>query len=301
MSSMNNLSIGTRSKLPLKGLRAFEAASRHLNFKLAAEELGLTPSAISHQIRALEQHLECKLFIRRAQGVALTDAGIAIAPDIIQAFNLLQTVMDKMRSDASVVRLSAAPVFAQTFLISRLNAFEHAHKGIELQLQITLGLVDISNNQGDVGIRYGAGHYPGLYSERLGENAIGIVCSPDLLDEPADLETIRQQILISNTFFKDAWSRWFAEAGSTLVPAPRQVWYESLMATLEAARNGVGVTLTPLSAVQEDLRYRRLVQPHATILPSANGYYLVCRKGEETLSKIQKVRNWVRLPFEEMN
>lgn len=281
--------------LPLSALRAFEAAARHLNFKATAEELGITTSAVSHQIRALEQHLEYSLFNRGPRGVELTSTGQEYASEIIEAFDLIRNAHAKLTSGQSIVRLSSAPVFARTFLLRQLDRFEETHSKIDLRIEVSLALANILRNEADIGIRFGNGRWPGLFSEKILDVKIVPVCSPSVLPVSRLPNEIAKHTLISFKLTEGSWESWFDAIGKPMPKLRREVWYDSLTAVLDAARDGHGIALAPTVFVQEDLESGRLVMVDAEAIPAWNGaYYLVCRKGEEELSRIYQTRLWLR-------
>jgi LysR family glycine cleavage system transcriptional activator len=285
--------------VPLSALRVFEAAARQLNFKATAEELGLTPSAVSHQIRALEQHLECNLFSRGPKGVELTSNGQEYALEIIEAFDLIRNANAKLISGQTIVRLSAAPVFAQTILLRQLDDFEETHSKIDLRIEVSLVLANILRNEADVGVRFGNGRWPGLFSEKILDVKIVPVCSPKILLESGFPENITKHTLLSFKLTEGSWDSWFSMNGKPMPKRYREVWYDSLSAVLDAARDGHGVALAPTIFVREDIENGRLVFADSEVLPAWNGaYYLVCRKGEEELSRIYQTRLWLKKAVE---
>src|SRR5690606_8238125 len=180
---------------PLNALRAFEAVARHLSMKLAAEELHVTPAAVSHQIKGLERHLGVTLFRRLNRALLLTDEGQLCLPGVREGFERLAGAMDPLRARErrSVLVASVAPSFATRWLVPRLDRLAAAHPELELRMTAEMALADFRRDDVDVGIRFGAGEYPGLRSVKLFGDTVVPMCSPGLtsgrnaLRRPADL------------------------------------------------------------------------------------------------------------------
>ena len=168
---------------PLNALRAFEAAARHLSFARAAQELHVTPSAISHQIKTLEEHLGLPLFRRLNKMLLLTDEGQALLPGLRAGFEQLADAVASARrcNLRRVLTVSAAPSFAGKWLVPRLDRFRQAQPDIDVRVDASIQLVDFARADVDVGIRYGTGRYPGLHVECLMADEVLPVCSPQLL------------------------------------------------------------------------------------------------------------------------
>ena len=198
--------------------RTFEAAARHLSFTKAAEELFVTQTAVSHQIRALEEHLGAPLFRRMNRALMLTDQGQVLLPAVRDAFDRLRAGVRRVEdlSSGGALTISTTPSFAASWLAGRLVRFQVLHPEIELQLGATSRPVDFAREGIDCGIRYGAGDWPGLVSQRLFETALLPVCSPSLLDgahplrQPADLA---QHTLLHALDGMDDWRLWLRAAG----------------------------------------------------------------------------------------
>ncbi|MBV9949290.1 MAG: LysR family transcriptional regulator, partial [Myxococcales bacterium] len=198
---------------PLNALRAFEAAARHLSFTRAAEELCVTQTAISHQIKLLESHLGARLFLRHPRRIALTAEGLAWARELGEVFSRLEAANRRLRAtagaDRPLVSVSAIPSFAARWLIPRLGRFLTEHPGLDLRVSPSEHLVDFAGERVDVGIRYGAGRYPGLVVDKLADDAFVVVCSPALLARRAlhRPEALARHLLLRDDS-RDAWPRW---------------------------------------------------------------------------------------------
>ncbi|MIL09444.1 LysR family transcriptional regulator, partial [Salmonella enterica subsp. enterica] len=180
----------------MRALRTFDAAARHLNFTRAADELGLTPAAVSYQIKEIEDQLGLALFVRTSRAIRLTPAGLIVHEGAVEALEAMRRSVGRARKLARGerrLRVTADPVFAGKWLMPRIESFRKLHPTIELRFDISSGVRDFESDDVDVGIRFGAGRYPGVVSHRLFYNLIVPVCSPDLLrtgpplQNPADL------------------------------------------------------------------------------------------------------------------
>ncbi|MDZ4320748.1 MAG: LysR substrate-binding domain-containing protein, partial [Phenylobacterium sp.] len=214
---------GDRRRLPpLNALRAFEAAARHLNFSRAAEELSVTPGAVSQQIQNLEDYVGAALFKRTPKGLLLTDAAQTALPALREAFDRLAEAASLLTAAVDGRRLSitAAPSFAAKWLVPRLGKFEEAHPQVDVWLSAGMELVDLSAGEVDLAIRYGSGRYPGLEVTPLMSETVLAVASPELmaripLNEPADL--VNHILLHDGSAELDAscpdWAMWLAARG----------------------------------------------------------------------------------------
>jgi LysR family glycine cleavage system transcriptional activator len=303
---------------PLNALRAFEAAARLLSFKKAAEELAVTPTAVSHQIRLLEEYLDQPLFRRLTRALELTHAGAAMLPQVKEGFASLASAVAKVRGQAggSIVNVCAPPSFAARWLVPRLGHFSQAHPDIELRLSSSLLVVDIredspagrdglgegSNAIYDFAIRFGRGHYPGWHVEKLFSPAYVPVCSPTLLAgshplrDPGDL---RWRALIHDATVPDfderpGWAQWLELAGVALqeemMRGPR--FADSVLA-VEAAIAGNGVALAMRPLVSADLAAGRLVMPFQLAIFSRYAYYATTPLTAPQRPAVEALRAWL--------
>ncbi len=253
---------------PLQSLRAFEAATRHLSYTRAAEELHLTHGAISHHIARLERELGgVRLFIREGHRMILTDAGQVFVLEVRQALQALAAAFENARARpthadaARLINVSVLPSLAARWLLPRLFRFQAACPGIDVAVRPTASLATLDEHDGvDLAIRYGAGTWAGLKSEKLMKSFIFPVCSPSLLASnklriPGDLPA---QVLLRNP--RQKWRPWFAAAGIN-APEPSQgAIYDDASLLLQAAAAGQGVALARSALVADDLASGRLVQ-----------------------------------------
>lgn len=284
---------------PLNALRAFEAVARHLSMARAAEELHVTPAAVSQQVRLLEDYLGLTLF-RRGKALALSDAARTVLPQLSDAFDRLERAAAQLRADSAAGPLvvSTPPAFAARWLVPRLDDFQGRHPDIELRLLATRRLVDFDTEDVDLAIRFGAGDYPRLQVERLMSEAIVAVAAPALaarIAGPADLARcplLGDDWHIGQQVFPD-WETWLASLG--VVPeAPLRIQrFGDANLTIQAAVAGLGVALAWRSLVAEDLAQGRLVRLLDLSIASDLAYHLVMPPGRARLAKVAAFRDWL--------
>ena len=273
-------------RLPsLNALRAFWAAARHGSFAAAATELHVTASAVSLQVRQLEDELGVKLFQRTPKGLVLSAQGAEILPGISDAFSQLQSTLIKNTSldGVQTLTVSVAPSFATKWLLPRLDRFVSQNPDIDVRVLATMDLVDFNNEPIDLAIRYGRGHYPGLQSDLLMREAVFPVSSPKLLDG-RDLGDLAGLLRASTLLHDDSpdqdptcpdWKSWLRAAGIDDVDWQRGPRFNQSNFVLEAAANGLGLALAKASLVQGDLAAGRLVQIAATQTQIELAYFIV--------------------------
>jgi LysR family glycine cleavage system transcriptional activator len=284
---------------PLNALRAFEAAARHLSFVRAAEELHVTPAAISQQVKLLEDHLGVSLF-QRGKKLALSDAANTVLPPVSGAFDQIERAMLKMRpyTLGNTLVISAPPAFAARWLIPRLENFQSRHPDIELRLLATKRLVNFQVEDVDVAIRFGEGNFEDLVVERLMPEAIIAVAAPALaatINSPEDLAAcnlLEDESHTINGLFPD-WGTWISTLGVNVVSPLRISHFGDANLTIQAACSGLGVTLTWHSLVVDDLKAGRLVRLLDQIIPTTLGFYLVVPQNRSALVKVNTFRTWL--------
>ena len=287
---------------PLNALRAFEAAARHLNFSRAADELSVTPGAVSQQIQNLEDYVGAALFKRTPKGLLLTDAAQTALPALREAFDRLAEAASMLTAavDGRRLTLTAAPSFAAKWLVPRLGRFEEAHPHVDVWLSAGLELVDLTAGEVDVAIRYGAGRYPGLEVRRLiGETVIPVL-SPELaasnpLNQPSDLAN---HILLHDGSPEPDdscpdWTMWLAARGLRGVDGARGPRFNQSSLVIEAAVNGRGVALAKRTLAQADLDAGRLIAPLQIATAVDFAYYVVHPKAKGRLPQVKAFINWI--------
>jgi len=287
-----------RTLPPLNGLRAFEAAARHMSFTDAAEELSVTQAAISHQVRGLEQRLGLKLFVRRNRSLLLSEAGQAYLPAVRSAFDQLNEATEKLlqKDRGGHLTVTTTSSFAVKWLVPRLGGFQRAHPEIDVRVSTTTGLVDFSREDVDIGIRYGRGQWPSLTAERLVSEDIMPVCAPSLIKGPSALKRpadLRRFTLLHIGSFPDDWQVWLTAAGIKGIDASRGVSFDFALAAYQAAMDGMGVALGRQPLVDPDLKAGRLVVPFDFKMSTELAYYLVYPPEGIRRRKIKAFRDWI--------
>ncbi|MFQ5545655.1 MAG: transcriptional regulator GcvA [Acidiferrobacterales bacterium] len=286
---------------PLNALRAFEAAGRHLSLTKAAEELHVTPAAISHQVKALEDYLGVQLFRRLNRALLLTDAGQACLPGLGEGFDRLAEAVtaSRTRDEHRALAVTVPPTFGARWLLSRLDRFRAAHPGIDVRIDATDRLVDFGREEIDIGIRYGTGNYPELHVEPLMAEEVFPVCSPRLLEGPHALrqpDDLKAHTLLHGEWTTRAqpdWSMWLLAAGVHDIDASRGPQFSLAGMAIQAAIEGHGVALAGSVLVADDLAAGRLVKPFDLSVPVSFGYYLVCAKTAVNRPRIIAFREWL--------
>lgn len=283
---------------PLNALRFFEAAARQRSFVRAAEELHVTPAAVSQQIKLLEDHLGVALF-KRGKTLVLSDAASDVLDTVSEAFDQLERAMLKIRSGSTTGPLivSAPPAFAARWLIPRMDDFHSRHPDVEIHLLATRRPVDFSMEDVDVAIRFGAGVHPGLNTERLMPETIVAVAAPGLAASiriPADLaraNLIEDDWHIMRGAFPE-WETLLATLGVVDVPLNIRRFGDADLA-IQAAITGLGVTQAWHSLVMNDMKAGRLIQVLNHAIPTDLGYHLVMPQNRTMLSKVAAFRAWL--------
>jgi LysR family glycine cleavage system transcriptional activator len=288
---------------PLKAVRYFEAAARHLSFSKAAEELNVTHSAISHQIKALEEWVGQPLFDRTGRALRLTEAGRQFLPPVRSAFQQLADAAQDLRQlcRGGPLTVSVLPSLASKWLVPRLFDFRAKHPEIEVRISATERVEQIGQGGIDIAIRYGRGKWPNVDSELLLKDDLFPIASPSLLNadtplkEPRDLANFN---LISDTTWQaaqfDFWQQWLEHAGVTgleLKSGGFSFNYSNLL--IQAAVDGLGVALGNTMLASDDLRAGRLVKPFDISVPLDTGYYVVYVRDALKRPKIRAFRDWV--------
>lgn len=280
---------------PLLALRFFEATARRLSVKLAAEELCVTPGAVSQQLRKLEEFLGCPLFERLPRGLVLTSAGSDYQASCQEALALIGRATAKlMQSQRQAIVVSCTPVFAAQWLVPRLQGFMQVAPQIDVHVSTTNRVVDLNTEDVHFAIRHGLGRYPGLRSETLMEDDYVAVCSPQLVQprstvQPADIQAHQ---LLHDEGRKD-WRLWLDAQGLTDVDSSGGVVFVDSNAAIEAALAGLGFALARRGMVEAQIAAGRLlcVQAQPVHLPMA--YYLVYRPETLIDPTMARFRDWV--------
>ncbi|AEE67838.1 LysR family transcriptional regulator [Bordetella pertussis] len=278
-------------KLPahLNALRAFEASTRHLSFSEAAAELSVTPAAVGQLVRSLETWLGMPLFVRATSGrtrLIPTDAALRALPEIRAGFDRLSAGLERLREDAAggALTVTVSPAFAAKWLLPRFERFQAAFPDTDVRLETNLKPVDFVAQRVDIGVRYGAGNWPGLTAEKLMDEQMYPVCSPELLRrirpvrQPGDLErlTLIHDLSMDGHAGFPTWDMWFRAADIAGVATSRGLKINNSAAVLQAAIDGRGVALARSVMAGDDLAAGRLVRLFPDIhFDSELAYYIV--------------------------
>lgn len=289
---------------PLGALRTFEAAARHVGFTRAADELGVTPAAVSAQIRGLEEQLGVRLFWRTSREMQLTAAGETLHAAVAEALDTVARAVERIGSTGGghKLKISVGFSFAAKWLVPRLNRFRDLHPEADVQVDISEGLADFRRDEVDVAIRFGTGSYPGLRADRLFDEEVFPICSPRLLDGAWPLRTpddLRHHTLIhqgwqaADESWPD-WRMWLKAAGVEGVDVGRGIRFDTFAFIIQATLEGQGVALGNTSLVGDDLAAGRLVRPFALSLRVPHfAYYLVCPRSAAEPPLVGAFRAWM--------
>ncbi|MFO1038810.1 MAG: transcriptional regulator GcvA [Geminicoccaceae bacterium] len=288
---------------PLNALRAFEAAARHTSFARAADELAVTPAAISQQVRQLEEDLGVQLFRRLPRGLMLTDAGRSCLPELAKAFHHLARAVEDVRAGSIDGRLvvSVIPSFAHRWLLPRLPTFCAAYPRIDLTISADMRNVDFANEDVDIGIRYGRGVYPGLDTSLLLTETVFPVCAPVLLNGPKGIrrpEDLRHHTLLHDRQLSGQepslyWRQWLRDHGLADIDADRGPGFTDSTMLTEAAVRGIGVAMGRSALVAEELEAGRLVRPFPDSRPADYAYFVVTPPGRSAGRRARAFLDWL--------
>ncbi|MGF1743011.1 transcriptional regulator GcvA [Vibrio profundum] len=291
----------------LNALRAFEASARHQSFSLAAKELNVTPAAVGQLVRSLEDWLDAPLFIRTTSGksrLQITDSAERALPDIRAGLDKLASGLERLQESVvgGVLTVTLSPAFAAKWLLPKLDRFQVQCENTDVRLDMSLSSVDFVARKIDIGIRYGLGQWPNLKAEKLLEEEVYPVCSPQFLANHPNLQ--QASSLMKTNLLHDlsmegysgfpSWSMWLKMAGvsqETLVPS---IQINNSAAVLQAAMEGHGVALARSVMAKDDLKAGRLVRLFPDIhLTSPLAYYVVYRPEYADIEKVTSFRDWL--------
>ena len=287
------------SQLPLNALRVFEASARHCSFTRAGLELRVTQTAISHQVKALEDVLGVTLFKRLPRGLALTDEGHALLPVLTDAFRRMSATLSQLEEGnfAEILTVGVVGTFAIGWLLPRLGGFKALHPHVDLRLKTNNNRADMVLDGLDFLLRFGDGAWHGTEAIHLLDAPLSPVCTPALgerLRRPADLADVE----LLRSYRLDEWSLWFRAAG--LQPPHLRGWmFDSSLTLVEAAARGVGVALVPVAMFSHDIEAGRIMQPF-TMTATTGSYWLTRLKSRAETASMKTFRQWLLAEIEEM-
>lgn len=284
-----------RSRLPpLNALRLFEAAARLSSFKNAAEELLLTPSAVSHGIQSLEEWLGVPLFLRTSKGLVLSEAGRAYVPVVRQALDLLASGSAQVinRHGSGQLSISAAPTFGARWLLPRLHKFRALHPEIQIVIDTAQERAELSEGGVDLAIRMGRGNWQGVIADKLVAEELVPVCAPSIRERVQGLSDIEQAPLIHVTRTSEDWATWAAETGRPVPDIARGLRFDTIQMAFQAACRGLGVAMGRKPLVNEELASGALVEVWEAV-PSKTAYWLVGAESRADDPRMTAFRSWI--------
>jgi LysR family glycine cleavage system transcriptional activator len=281
----------------LNGLRAFEATARHLSMKLAAEELCVTPSAVSQLLKGLESDLGTSLFRRDNRAIALTEAAQALLPPVRNAFRLIADASERVRGDphGGLLTVSVTPFFAESWLVPRLGDFHARHPDLDLRIIATTTLANLTSGEADVAIRHGLGSYRGMASDLLMAPPVIPVAAPALLERlgrPADAAALVDWPKIHDAD-RGGWAIWFAGQGVDDPGSVRGPSFDDPALLRSAVLAGQGAGLLPAPLVESYIDDGKLVAVGAQAEIAEFAYYLVVPRANVSRANISAFRAWV--------
>lgn len=291
-----------RPALPLNALRAFEAAARHLSFTRAAHELGVTHSAVSHHVKALEDRLGVALFERLNRAVRLTDAGRMLLPVLSESFDHISESLDGLTSGGGrrALTVTLTPSFASKWLVPRLGRFRALHPKIDVRLAPSLEFADLTREGYDVAVRCGDGHWPGHRVDPLLAIMMMPVCRPDMveagLQSPADLarHTLIHADIGGEAHIGTEWRMWLHEFGiGDGGDLDRGISLPDPAMALQAAVDGLGIAMGYDLLAASDLAAGRLAAPFGDGLRHPLAYYVVSPSGTTNNPNVTAFRDWI--------
>ena len=287
---------------PLNSLRAFEAAARHLSFQNAAEELSVTPGAISQQIKKLEDILQTPLFHRDSRAVTLTEAGRVLRPDLSRGFESLDDAVQQLKQSAEHqhITVSMTPSFAAKWLVPRLEKWTAQQPNVDVRISASLGLANFGPDGVDLGVRFGSGNYDGLTSALLLKESFVVVCSPIFIDGSKQIKTpedLHDHTLIhvsgpQGTPGTD-WQEWLKSAGVDGIDTSRGLVFDDTAVAILAAIGGQGVLLSRRALVEDDIAAGRLALPFDLDLPLEFAWRIVAPEGKLKRPEVSAFRDWL--------
>ena len=289
----------------LQSLKAFDASARHLNFTRAAQELNVTPAAVSHQIKELEESLGVTLFQRTSRHMQLTRQGQILKPAVSDALEGLTRALQRIRQSDNPMRVqvTASPSIAAKWLVPRLDRFLDSVPGADVRIDVSSDPLDFDREDIDVAIRFGDGVYPGLNVEKLFHDTLFPVCSPELLKGPKRLREPRDLLQFTLIHMEweaqgavwPNWRMWMKAAGVKDFNDSRGLHFSQTSLAIQAAIDGHGVALGDSTLVGDDLAAGRLVKPFELSLrsPAQFAYHLITRRDTAERPMTKAFRNWI--------
>lgn len=283
---------------PLNALRVFESAARHRSFAEAGKELFVTSSAVSHQVKTLEEYLGLSLFDRSRRTVTLTPAGEQYLTSVRHAFDEIEMATQRLTAnqESNVVKISVAPTFLTRWLMPRMARFQDLYPDIELEINASMGLLDFDRTSTDMAVYFGSGDWDDIEAHFLCKVMLVPVCSPRLLNGKLPLEKpedLAKHTLIHVSKRKWEWENWLQQSGVDFISARRSLQMSSGQLATEAAQEGMGVALADSTLSSREIKSGKLVVPFDIQLDTHRAYYLVYRKQRPLTNGMKAFKEWL--------
>jgi LysR family glycine cleavage system transcriptional activator len=280
-------------------LRAFEAAARHLSFKDAAHELNVTHSAVSHQVKALEEFLGAQLFQRIPRGVQLTAEAKALSLDLTKALDRMGFVVNRFMASemTGTLRISVVPWYGNRFLVPNLPKFRAANPGLDIELEFSYELIDFQNDDFHAALRHGNGNWDKLSAYRIHNDYVSPVCAPELvagLDLPLSPDQISRMVLAVARGYEGNWRSWLSRAGVENNFEPQFMHFDNQALAIEFSLAGNGVTLSDLQSLHDELHSGQLVRLHPQAISLQSGLHLAFPETPYPDSRLLRVVEWIK-------
>ena len=279
--------------LSLASLRAFESAARNMSFKTAASELNVTATAISHQVKSLEQQLDCRLFLRKPRQVQLTDEGQEMFGVLRRAFDEIDATANRVRSRRArdVVTLGLGPIIGTRWLAPRLGDFWNQHRDIDLRLHHSNFPLQETSSQFDLAIAWGNGHWPGMEAIPFVRIEVTPVLDARLEQPRTPAQLVNYPLLHQRD--RSGWQEWFRAAGVGPIDDDVGTVIDDANLVLQTALDGQGVALGILPFIDSDLASGRLARPFELAVDPGNAYFLIYRKKSLEKPAVERVKRWL--------
>lgn len=295
----------SRSLPPLNAVRAFEAASRHLSFSRAAEELGVTQGAISKHVISLEDFVGAQVFVRAPTGLSLTQEGYTLMEALRPAFAMMTDAFahyHRKPPRSSICRIATLASFASQFLVPRLPEFRQKHPDIEIEFITSVRLIDLTREEADIGVRYGLGQYDGLVSNRLVKGMLMPVCSPAVMGaNGGDLKSLLASTRRIQTAGYNEWRDWSRAANVDISATQPAYVIEDFLVCIKALILGQGLALLPRLLVQDQIDTGELVQFCNTPLDIEHTFHVAHTTASARRPYVQTVVDWLRTSMAHLN
>jgi len=294
--------MNTNMRLPsLRSLRVFQVAGRHLSFKDAADELFISASAVSHQVRNLEEHLGIDLFVRKTRALEFTDAGRKYFTFLNGMFARLETETNQLFADhrRSMIRLCVPPFFAGEMLLPRLQTFQAKMPDTDIRLTTQPSLMKVHPAEADLSILLGTGDWPDLVTYRLFARQLIVGCAPAVLEgiDTDASDCLDGQTLIVHESRPDAWENWARDYGAPSPKAGKIIRFDSMSSVVQAAVQGMGVAIVSWPLSRNRFEDGQLVRVFEREVTTKEHFYVAHRPEERDRLDVMQLIEWIITEF----